>query len=353
MSNNYNSTPEDQFILEAFPDSVTAAMEAHKGRLLESAAENEGQEFLVSTASAWAPGETIRVAFRGGDTSLHRDIAKTAQAISEVCSLKLDFGFNEATGTFRTWSVEDKEYAAEIRIGFDQSGYFSLVGTDCVNPELTPKSNPVGGRPNQLSLNLGGYDREKPFRWQGTVLHELLHALSFHHEHQNLRGPCQESFRWENDAGYVPTQDQRGQFISDVAGRRPGIYTYLAGFPNFWSRSKVDHNLRAHEEPGQVAGPFDAASVMLYRFPNIFYKTVPSACAPSGTGESLSDGDISGLRLLYPRPGDDAGPAANAAADVAARLAPVEAPASGAAASALGVTAKRLNQRLRALRDHR
>lgn len=39
---------------------------------------------------------------------------------------------------------------------------------------------------------------------------------------------------------------------------------------------------------------------MLYRFPTLFYRTQPSACAPTGDGVRLSDGDKRGLSLLYP-----------------------------------------------------
>jgi hypothetical protein len=91
-----------------------------------------------------------------------------------------------------------------------------------------------------------------------------------------------------------------GVFGPDAQGRRPGIYTYLAGPPNRWTRAKVDHNLRTVEDPGAVAGPFDAASVMLYRFAPFFYKSNPSPCAPTGNGVDLSEGDKRGLQLLYP-----------------------------------------------------
>ena len=115
-----------------------------------------------------------------------------------------------------------------------------------------------------------------------------------------MRGPCSDDFRWDNDPGYVPTTNASGVFVPDAQGRRPGIYTYLAGPPNQWSKAKVDHNLRTVEDPNAVAGPFDAASVMLYRFAPFFYKTSPSPCAPSGPGLELSDGDKRGLQLLYP-----------------------------------------------------
>jgi hypothetical protein len=90
--------------------------------------------------------------------------------------------------------------------------------------------------------------------------------------------------------------------------RRPGIYTYLSGAPNFWSQAKVDHNLRqAASSPGTTAGAFDRASIMLYRFPLLFYVSDPNPCssdsnpcAPLGGTENLSSGDIDGLAHLYP-----------------------------------------------------
>jgi hypothetical protein len=50
-----------------------------------------------------------------------------------------------------------------------------------------------------------------------------------------------------------------------------------------------------------IPGPFDRESVMLYRFPEIFYRNPPSQCAPIGPGISLSEGDRRGLQLLYPQ----------------------------------------------------
>jgi hypothetical protein len=289
----------DDVILDALPDDVVATMQV-RDRFLTSLGLGGalGLEFIVSDLRAWAPGQTVRVAFLGGDPDLHGDIAEATREITDACNLTFDFGENN--GGFRTWSENDTEYSADIRVSFDQSGYFSLVGTDSVNEVIGSPFRPVGGRPFQRSLNLGGFPVHRPQGWQGTVRHEFLHAVSFHHSHQNMRGPCEEAFRWEDDEDYQLTHDANGRAVVDANGRRPGIYTYLAGFPNFWDRAKVDHNLRTEESPDVVAGPFDRHSVMLYRFPPLFYKTEPSACAPLGQGISLSDEDKRGLQLLYP-----------------------------------------------------
>lgn len=290
---------QDDIVLEALPDEVIASMESRDRWLTTLPHGTDAFEFVISDLQAWAPGQTVRVAFLGGNAQLHAAIEDACQQLTRACDLTLSFRDGDA---FRTWSPRDRQYAAEIRVGFDMAGYFSLVGTDSIASNIGPPGDPVGGRPNQRSLNLSGFDRNLPPRWKGTVRHEFLHALSFHHEHQNMRGPCEAAFRFEDDLGYQPTQDAQGRYVEDATGRRPGIYTYLSGFPNFWSRAKVDHNLRSiRAGRGITAGPFDAASCMLYRFPPMFYRTSPSPCAPIGDGLDLSNGDKAGLQRLYPK----------------------------------------------------
>lgn len=285
-------------LLESMPDQVVATMEVRDAWRRQVAESGSGLEFVVSDLSRWRPGSKVRVGFLDGDAALHADIESAVQQVADACNLDLDFGCED--GEYRRWTETDTEHQAEIRVSFDMGGYWSLVGTDSNDATIGGPGSPIGGGPGQRSLNLGGYKTNKPDGWEGTVRHEFLHALSFHHAHQNLRGPCAEEFRWEDDPGYEPTQDERGRFVTDSQGRSPGIYTYLAGAPNFWSRAKVDHNLRTNESDDVVVGPFDPASVMLYRFADFFYKTSPSPCAPTGDGVELSDGDKRGLDLLYP-----------------------------------------------------
>jgi hypothetical protein len=290
---------EGDVVLDSLPDSLQATLEVRQRFLNRLPPDAGGLEFIVADLQRWRPGETITVAFLGGDKDLHREIAAATAVLTEGCHLALDFGIDKTAGSHRTWSEQDRDYKADIRISFDKSGFWSLVGTDSVDGEIGSPSDDAGGRPHQRSLNLGGFISHRPSNWKGVVRHEFLHALAFHHEHQNMRGPCAEAFRWEDDFGYQPTRDADGRYVTDVQGRRPGIYTYLAGFPNFWSKAKVDFNLRTEEDSRAVAGPFDAGSVMLYRFPNLFYRTENSPCAPTGDGIELSAGDVRGLKLLY------------------------------------------------------
>jgi hypothetical protein len=300
-----NQNPDD-LILDVLPDQVVATMESRDRWAKSLRQDHDDLEFLLADLQSWTPGQHVRVAFRGGDDHLYAAIESATQEISEAANLTLDF---RQDGAYRTWSTEDVEYAGEIRVSFDQEGFFSLIGTDSVNPAIGSPRQLIGGRPYQISLNLGGFTDALPTHWEGTVRHEFLHAVAFQHEHQNMRGPCENEFRWDDDPGYQPTQNANGVFLPDANGKRPGVYTFLGGAPNFWSRAKVDHNLRGVEKPAAtVAGPADTASVMLYRFAPMFFHTDPSPCAPSSDGQHLSDGDKRGLHLLYPKQVQDVGP---------------------------------------------
>jgi hypothetical protein len=98
----------------------------------------------------------------------------------------------------------------------------------------------------------------------------------------------------------IESRDRALAALGSASGGLEFVVQRLQGAPNFWSRAKVDHNLREVRGPGIEASAFDRASVMLYRFPALFYRTANSDCMPQGDGQSLSEGDRSGLRSLYP-----------------------------------------------------
>jgi hypothetical protein len=177
---------KEDYLLESLPEHVVATMEV-RDRFVNALGQGGslGLEFLVDDVQKWKPGQTVKVAFLDGSDALCREIADVTGAITAACNIKFDFGQD---GAIRRWSESDREHAADIRVSFDKKGYFSLVGTDSINVTIGEASERVGGRAYQCSLNLGGFTVSRPVGWKGTVLHEFLHALAFHHEHQNMKG---------------------------------------------------------------------------------------------------------------------------------------------------------------------
>lgn len=287
-------------LLESYPDEIEKTLAETRAMRQEMANMEEGLEFVVQDVNRWPVGDTVTIAFLGGSYDLHAKIAGVLREITDVCSITFDLGHDPEKGSFRRWTESDTEYTADIRVSFDQDGYWSLIGTMSIDQTLTPHSMGVGGAPHQRSLNLGGFHRALPDSWRRTVLHEFLHALAFSHAHQNPRGECQDEFRWDDDPDYEKTRDDDGRFIPDAAGHRPGIYTFLSGEPNNWDKTTIDRNLRIGDPADLVASEFDPESVMLYRFDPMFFKSNPTPCAPKTAGDALSAGDIRGLQLLYP-----------------------------------------------------
>lgn len=286
-------------ILERYPEVLKAQAELYRRQLEQSAPQGPHAVpyyLIVPTIRRWTPGTTLRVAFKGGDTALHDKIRTAAQAWIDA-GANLKFSFKDNSGQYRTWSTSDTTLAAEIRIAFDTNSpwgaYWSMLGTDSITAA-------AGAAPNQPSLNLAGFAQQLPYNWKATAIHEFGHALGFTHEHKNPEGGC--DFRFDDDPGYVPTKDAEGWYIEDAQRRRPGLYTYLGGYVNFWSSETVDFNLRAIKDTtGYLVGTFDKDSIMKYFFEDLmFVKGKQSPCYTPSENLVLSPKDGEGVRNAYP-----------------------------------------------------
>jgi|GEM_PF-4734912 len=132
----------------------------------------------------WETGQTIKVAWIGGNSIKWNFVIKNAERWKKV--VNIDF----------QWGVPVSE--SDIRIGFNNSGAWSFVGRI----------------PNALStqqtMNFGWLDSI-------TVLHEFGHMLGLFHEHQNPNNPIP----WNESA----------------------VIAWASGPPNNWDINTIRNNI--------------------------------------------------------------------------------------------------------------
>lgn len=291
---------DSPLFVEALPDRVQARLQV-KTRAAANAAQSHefAVQYFMFFSKRWPDPVTkpITVAFLGGDRPLRDRVAGTAAEWSKYGALKFDF-VDPSTGTYREWTRSDTAFKADIRVAFDGvdgPGYWSLVGTDGSDGTVIA--------PNEASLGLQGFDSKLPLDWQATVFHEFGHALGLMHEHQMPVGGCDQDFKWEDDSGYVPTQDAYGQYIKDSMGHRPGIYTLLAGYPNYWPKDKVDRNMRqlASDSDNYDFSSLDKNSIMKYYLDERLFRDGKSSHCYSDENLAISAEDQVGIAKWYPK----------------------------------------------------
>ena len=252
--------------LEILPENIQDALDKREktlGKNLPPEIEKLVSSSVVEKSKIWNEG-VLKVSFKGGNSTLHRKIAETANIWTNYGDITLDFGYNPIKRTFRVWKPNDTSH---IRVGFEYKGYWSIVGNTSVDWSIIPKG--------QISLNLQNFDNGNlPVNWKATVLHEFGHALGFKHEHQSPDSEC--DFDW------------------------PKVYSELAKKPNQWNKEKVNHNIRKLRERGLTFSKYDNKSIMHYNLPSWMFKTGEKSECYTEKNLKLSVLDKKMMNKIYP-----------------------------------------------------
>ncbi|WP_121966445.1 M12 family metallopeptidase [Myroides sp. N17-2] len=202
----------------------------------------------VVTSTKWPNGSVITVGLYGGTTKVRNKVMQYAQEWSNHANITFNF---VNTGT------------PQIRVTFTQgAGSYSYLGTQALS---IPS--------NEETMNFGWFDDStSDAEFSRTVIHEFGHALGMIHEHQHP--------------------------LTTIPWDKNKVYTYYAGYPNYWSKKDVDNNLFAKYSTTQTQySAYDTQSIMHYSISSNLTTNGFSV----GNNTVLSATDKQFIATVYPR----------------------------------------------------
>jgi hypothetical protein len=203
----------------------------------------------IHDKNKWQPGSELTWCLL--QEASNRDIEVIAEGFkqwSEICCIK-----------FRR--LENNDMNALIRIGFDEKGCWSLIGTDILQRKYNGQKT--------MNFNLPSNEKEKKY----IVLHVIGHALGFPHEHQNPNS----GIKWNTDAVYSEMRKQG------------------------WNDDLVDHNI-LHPHKGFPGFKWDPKSIMNYGFAAGLISEPHEYEAGLPEPDGFSEQDIILAQKFYPIP---------------------------------------------------
>lgn len=234
-------------------DIITAAANPpHRGcvaidsDLLDDPGPFDGLRIWGPRSKFWENGTHLRVRFLGGSSSQQQRAWARFQQVDALVGLTFCF-------------VESGP--SDIRVTFTPGGgHWAYLGNSCRGIPQTATT---------MNLALTAWDSSD--EWDRVVVHEILHALGFSHEHQHPSS----NIPWDREQVYADYAQTQG-----------------------WSREQIDRQVLNRESVADWVGTeYDAGSIMEYP---INPSHVTDARYAVGWNRTLSEKDIAFLAKTYP-----------------------------------------------------